>query len=361
MSISSTATVEKPAPAKNGLLRRLGQVIFWFIVLCLFFEVGLRAFGYGRYVVFKPDQRLLWVPTPGKHLTVINHRPETINSQGFRYRETLTPEHKGTYRIFAFGDSVTMGWGVDDDSTYSAQLEKMLNSQGCPEKFQVISAGVNAYPEALVVERLKEVVEGDFHPDAVILGWSFNIGFEPLADLKGEDRQKFLRRVELKSIARRSAIYNFLIEDLLRDLVYYRLRSRIILGSWDTPAAPASPPVAHYLKELEEARNVAQAHHVPLIMILFGTKGQFAPVHPYQQAMLDFAHANHIPIVNMMDAMRSQNPDAMFTDDLVHPSAAGHVVIANQLAPVVRGLDSYAGSCPTTVVRNDIPGGREGK
>jgi len=348
VSISNTSRVEESAPAKKGPLRKLGQGILWVVVLCLLFEVGLRAFGYGSYVVYRPDERLLWVPTPGAHrVTEINHRPETINSQGFRYRETLTPDHKGIYRMFAFGDSVTMGWGVDDDSTYSARLEALLNSQGCPgTKFQVVSAGVNAYPQALAVERLKEVVEDDFHPDAVILGFSFNTGFEGLPDLRGADRQKFLRRVELKSIARRIAIYNFLIEGVLRNLVYYRLREKLMLGTWDTAASAPNLPVSHYLKELEEAKNVTQAHHVQLIMIVFGTKGEFAPAHPYQKAMLEFAHANNVPIVNMMDVMKSQDQDAMYTDDLVHPSPAGHALIAQQLAPLVRGLDSYAAACP---------------
>jgi lysophospholipase L1-like esterase len=354
---TSTSAVEKPTPAKKNALRSFGRGILWFVLICLFFEVALRFFGYGRYVIFRPDERLLWVPMPGKHVTVINHLPETINSQGFRYPETLTLDHPGIYRIFAFGDSVTMGWGVGDDSTYSAQLEKMLNSQGCPNtKFQVISAGVNAYPEALAVERMKETLAAGFKPDAVILAWSFNVGFEVVADLQGADREKFLRRVELKSIARRSAIYNFLIEDLLRDLVYYRLRSKVITGSWDTPAAPSAPPVEHYIKELEEARDLAQANHIPLIMIMFTTKGRSVLVHPYQQAMFDFAKANNIPMVNMIPIFQKQDQNALFPDDLAHPSAAGHTLIAEQLLQVVRGLDSYGVACsrPAATGASDV-------
>lgn len=347
MSVSTNTTLEKPARAEKGLLARLGTGALWVLAICLLFEVVLRFFGYGSYVIYRPDQRLLWVPTPGRHrVTEINHRPETINEQGFRYRENLTPDHNGIYRIFAFGDSITMGWGVDDDSIYTAQLEKLLNSQNCPNvRFQVISAGVNAYSQALAVERLKEVVEDDYHPDAVILGYTFNTGFERLVDLQGADREKLLRRVELKSIARRIALYNFLIEGVLRNLVYYRLREKMMLGTWNTAASAADLPVSHYLNELEEARQVTEAHHVPMIMVMFGTKGEFTPAHPYQKAMLDFAHANNVPMVNMMDVMRSQNQDVMYSDDLVHPSAAGHAVIAQQLAPVVRSLPSYPQAC----------------
>lgn len=331
------------APGKRHTFRR---VILWLVAICLCFEVGLRAFGYGRYIVYRPDQQLLWVPIQGSHkVTEINHLPITITSQGFRYRELLTPSHRGIYRVFAFGDSVTMGWGVGDGQTYSADLERLLNSQGCASrKFQVISAGVNAYPNALVVARMKTVVEDNYQPDAVIIAYSFNTGFEGLPDLQGKDREKFLRRVELKSIARRSAIYNFVIEDLLREIVYYRFRELLMRGSWNTAKSKADLPVEHFTRGLEEARAVAQAHHVQMVMLLLGSDDEIGPEHPYQQEMLRFARENRIPIVNMIDVMRSQNPKAMFMDH-VHPTAAGHELIAEQLATTLRGTESYSLAC----------------
>lgn len=346
VSASSPSALEKAAVPPRSGIRKLGRVLLWFVAICLVLEVGLRAFGYGSYVIYRPDERLLWVPMPGQHrVTEINHQPETINPQGFRYRETLTLDHKGIYRMFAFGDSVTMGWGVDDDSTYSAQLEKLLNSQACRGlKFQVVSAGVNAYPQALAVERLKEVVAADYQPDAVILAFSFNTGFEPLAELEGAERQSFLRRVELKSVARRIALYNFLIEDLLRDLVYYRIREKLMLGTWDTAGSKPNLPASHYLKELEAAKEAADAHHVQMIMLLLGTKGEFYAAHPYQKAMLEFAQANNIPILNAMDVMKSRNQDQMFMDP-AHPTPAGQALIAQNLLPLVRGLSSYTAAC----------------
>jgi len=46
------------------------------------------------------------------------------------------------------------------------------------------------------------VLDDNYQPDAVVVAYSFNTGFERLPDLQGADRQKFLHRVELKSIAR---------------------------------------------------------------------------------------------------------------------------------------------------------------
>lgn len=349
MSVASTSTVEiKSAPPRKRL-HWFFRFLLWTLGICLFLEIALRPFGYGRYVIYRPDEQLLWVPIPGKNkVTEVNHEPENISSQGFRYPQVLSLDHPGTYRIFTFGDSVTMGWGVADQNVYSAQLEKLLNSQSCPNtKFQVISAGVNAYPQALTVRRLQRVIQDGYKPDALVLAFSFNTGFDKLADLEGKEKEDFLKKVELKSIVRRSAIYNFTIEGVLRSYVYYRLRGRIMLGTWDTAASLPNPPADHYIKELQDAKQAADAAHSQLIFLLMGTKGEFQSTHPYQKAMEQFAKDNNIPIVNMMNVVKSQDQDAVFMDH-VHPTVMGHTLIAEQLLPTVRQTSSYAAACSAT-------------
>jgi lysophospholipase L1-like esterase len=342
MSVVTTPKMQRP---RSGL-RSFGKVVFWFVAVCVVLEIGLRPFGFGRYVIYRPDERLLWLPMPGTHkLTEMNHRAETISPQGFRYREVLSLEHPGVYRIFTFGDSTTMGWGVDDDSNYSSQLEKLLNARACRGvKAQVISAGVNAYPNALVEERMMKVVEDGYQPDVVVVAYSANTGFEGIPDLQGSEREQFLKKVELKSIARRSALYNFLIEDLLRGVAYYRFRELLMLGTWDSAQSSPDLPASHFLARLQKAKEVADANHVQMILLLLGSKGESYPAHPYQQAMLDYAQANSVPLVNIIELMRGQNQDDVFMDH-VHPTAAGHVLIAEELASRVQGLDSYSAVC----------------
>jgi lysophospholipase L1-like esterase len=346
MPVSSMPSSEKGTTAPKSWLRNLGKDALWLLAICIVLEIGLRPFGYGSYVIYRPDQRLLWLPMPGTHkVTEVNHRPETISPQGFRYRQVLTLQHPGIYRIFTFGDSTTMGWGVDDDSNYSAQLEKKLNAQGCPGvKFQVISAGVNAYPNALVQERMMQVLDDGYQPNAVVIAYSANTGFEGIPDLQGEARQKFLEKVELKSIARRSALYNFFIEDLLRQVAYYRFRELLMLGTWNSAKSSPDLPASHFLAKLERAKQAADAAHTQMILLLLGSKHEPYPAHPYQQAMLDFARTNHIPLVNIIDLMKTQDQDAVFMDH-VHPTAKGHEMIAEQLLGTVRGLSSFTAAC----------------
>jgi lysophospholipase L1-like esterase len=328
---------------KGGFLRKLG----WFVIICIAFEIVLRLFGYGNYTIYRPDERLLWVPVPGRTVTVDNHLPITINHQGLRYASELTAKPKNEFRVMAFGDSATQGWGVGDNSTYAAFLGTKLNESSCPgEHFLSVSAGVNAYPNALVGEKLKEVEEDPtFQPDVVIRAYSFNSNFERLPKLQGAAREKFLRQVEFKSIIRRSAIYNFAIEDLLRRVVYYKMRHVLMAGTLDTLGGMDNLDVNAVNESLQNSLDETRAHHAQLVLLVLASKDQKdGDLHPFQKAMLDFAQANHVPVVNMIDVLKTNAP-ANFYMDPVHPTAVGHKIIADELYNVIRGLPAYTAAC----------------
>jgi len=353
------ASVEVTAKKKHGFLRGVA----WFVGVCIAFELVLRLFGFGNYTIYRPDDKLLWVPEPGRTVTVDNHLPITINDQGLRYASDLTHKQKGQFRIMAFGDSATQGWGVDDNSTYAAILGQKLNQDRCPgEQFLSVSAGVNAYPNALVGEKLKEVEEDPtFQPDIVIRAYSFNSNFERLPKLQGAARARFLRQVEMKSIIRRSAIYNFVIEDLLRRVVYYKMRHMLMAGTLDTLGGMDNLDVNAVTASLQESLDETRTHHAQLVLLVLASKDQQPnDLHPFQKAMLDFAAANHVPVVNMVDALKA-NPPADFYMDPVHPTAAGHKMIADQLYNLIRTLPAYSQACssqPVNVVNSSpVPSG----
>lgn len=328
---------------KGRFLRKLG----WLVAILVVFELGLRLFGYGNYTIYRPDEKLLWVPVPGRTVTVDNHLPITINDQGLRYASDLTAKPKGEFRVMAFGDSATQGWGVDDNSTYAAFLGKKLNQDSCPgEHFLSVSAGVNAYPNALVGEKLKEVEEDPtFQPDIVIRAYSFNSNFEKLPKLQGAARERFLRQVEFKAIIRRSAIYNFVIEDLLRRWVYYKMRHVLMAGTLDTLGGMDNLDVNAVNASLQESLDETRAHHAQLVLLVLASKDQKAnDLHPFQKAMLDFAAANHVPVVNMIDVLSTNAPPNFYMDP-VHPNPIGHKMIADQLYNVIRSLPVYTAAC----------------
>lgn len=299
-------------------------------------EVILRFFGYGDYIIYVPDDALLWRPAPNQHgKTVAGHEAITINGQGFRYPIDLPKTDRNEVRVFAFGDSVTMGWGVDDRSHYAAVLERMLAKSTSPRTVRVISAGVNAYPQTLCVWLFKELLAEGYQMDVAIMAYSFNHGYEPLTREVGEARRRFLRQVRLKSVLRRSAVYNIVIEDFLRSAVYYRLRDRLIAGGWDVQAENQRTLDEFLTASLDSMRLEAERHGVRLIFVLLGTKNQQPEdLSDYQILFRDFARRRGIPLVDIVSRIATEDQDVLFLEH-VHPTALGHRIIASELLPVV--------------------------
>jgi lysophospholipase L1-like esterase len=68
-----------------------------------------------------------------------------INSQRFRGPKEFTAQRPpNVLRIATLGDSVTFGWGANDDATYPAQLEQILAEALRPSAVEVLNAGVCA-------------------------------------------------------------------------------------------------------------------------------------------------------------------------------------------------------------------------
>src|SRR5262249_16136694 len=55
----------------------------------------------------------------------------------------LGPRVGHTRRILVLGDSITLGWGVREEDTITARLQKMLADAG--QKVEVLNAGVGNY------------------------------------------------------------------------------------------------------------------------------------------------------------------------------------------------------------------------
>lgn len=87
----------------------------------------------------------------------------TVNGQRFRgRREYALPRPASVRRVAVLGDSMTFGWGVEDDLTYPAQLETLLPGA------EVINAG---YPGTCLGEKAAWYARGvrPFHPALVVL------------------------------------------------------------------------------------------------------------------------------------------------------------------------------------------------
>jgi lysophospholipase L1-like esterase len=71
-----------------------------------------------------------------------------ISSLGFRDEEMPRERPEGTFRILLLGDSMTVGWGVDVEETFSSKLELLLNEtaggtsgEGRLTRYQTLNCG----------------------------------------------------------------------------------------------------------------------------------------------------------------------------------------------------------------------------
>jgi len=103
-----------------------------------------------------------------------------INTQGFRGCDLQAAHVTRRLRILILGDSVTFGYGVEEDSTFVGELERLLAEEPCFEDSCLVVNGgiedVGVHEERLVLEE-----KGDrLNPDIVLIGFYPNDSRPPV-------------------------------------------------------------------------------------------------------------------------------------------------------------------------------------
>lgn len=171
--------------------KKNSRVLFYSILICtqlivIFIsgEILIRIFApqktyadfkelVGSYYAYSPFNRLTLKKNYSGFEPSMEYRNKkvkiTTNSLGLRNKEINADKQPGVKRILILGDSYTFGVYVDDNETFSARLESLLQEDGY--KIEVINAGYTCGWETdeqyvwLLNEGLK------LNPDIVILGF----------------------------------------------------------------------------------------------------------------------------------------------------------------------------------------------
>lgn len=164
-----------------SLAVRLTAVGLALIVTLAVLELGLRVFGFSaspvdiqpgrtldarafhlfedQHFEYHPD--LIWAP----------RRSHTVfNSQGFRGEEIHGPKRPGEVRIFAVGDSNTLGWAGQDGTHWPGNLQLLARQQY--GGVTVVNAGVWGYASFQGVARFRQTLQYD--PDIVLVSFGSN-------------------------------------------------------------------------------------------------------------------------------------------------------------------------------------------
>jgi lysophospholipase L1-like esterase len=110
-----------------------------------------------------------------------------FNSRGCRGPEYPVPAPPGRLRVLALGDSFTLGVGVHQEDTVTAQLERLLNGDATTRQsalsYDVVNCGVSGY--GTHEERLMyELQAPTYRPDVVLLMMVFNDQRSWLTDIR---------------------------------------------------------------------------------------------------------------------------------------------------------------------------------
>jgi len=124
-----------------------------------------------RYLI---DDKLIYTLRPNNYSewkTTEFIEKATTNNYGFRNTYDISYDKPSTtYRIIVTGDSFTFGHGLEDQNTYPAKLENLLNQNGKDgKKFEVINAGVPGYSPD---QQYRQITEKLIHFSPDLLLWN---------------------------------------------------------------------------------------------------------------------------------------------------------------------------------------------
>ena len=169
--------------------------------------------------MFEPNQAVIETPHPRLHYHV------TINALGYRGPEIERDKPPHVVRILCLGDSGTFGQFVNDEDTFSSNLEYLLRQEHL--SVEVINGGV---PGTTIVDQM-EILKRSMvlKPDIVILTFSEN----NIKDLAVE-RSQYVALAQNRRLKGRAGLNTFY--ELVRDtaLFNYLLKIR---ASWNTYSA----------------------------------------------------------------------------------------------------------------------------
>ena len=95
------------------------------------------------------------------------------NSYGFRGNEFQQQKHEIDFRIFTVGGSTTIGVAADDDETWPAHLQQIVNEKITDKEIEVINFGKSESTTEFEYELIKNKISS-LDPDLIIMydGWN---------------------------------------------------------------------------------------------------------------------------------------------------------------------------------------------
>lgn len=205
-------------------------------------EVAMRIFdplGVSHFINMKRYMTELVVLEPATDRIAV-HRPDfeldlhgwdiRTNSHGLRGPERAIPKPPDVKRIVFVGDSVTFGWGVDEEDTFTHMVETELNARG-EQRWEAVNAG-HLYHDSTQERAVLEEVGLLYEPDIVVLVFVGN-DIQPTAQMRrpAAERPVTLTEEDLEEIRVRMAA-NERVDWMEPVMPFTHRFSRLVLKRW---------------------------------------------------------------------------------------------------------------------------------
>jgi hypothetical protein len=242
-----------------------------------------------------------------------------LNEWGLR-GGPLEPLPAGGRRILFLGGSIALGWGVPEESTVEARLERLLRERG--EPVQVLNAGVGNYNADRYVSRFFRELSGLDPTDIVV-----HYFLRDAEDLPPGGGNIALRHSEL-------AVTLWIAYHRLFD----RLGERSLVEHYRAAYQPDAPGFQVMQRRLAELSAYARERRIRLYLAMT------PDIHNLVDYQLGFAHDTMRRVaeqagytyVDLLPAMRGLPPQDLFAmPGDPHPNALGHKLMADAILPVV--------------------------
>ena len=250
--------------------------------------------------------------------------PVTINSLGLRDDEVSLAKPEGVVRILMLGDSVTFGWGVLQDDTVSAILEKLLNETPGAKTIEVVNSGVGNYNTVQEITYfLSRGVELD--PDIVVLNYFINDA-EPTPTRHNS------------SILEHSYLAVFAMGriDALMRTYFGKEDWRDYYSGLYRPDAPGWQAA---LESMDALIEYTQANGIRLLIANYPELHQLDP-YPFEKvtaAVGEVATSHDVAFVDLLPSVATLEPESLWVSpEDAHPNRLASEHFADALAETLR-------------------------
>lgn len=321
--------------SKIFLISNLFKFLFLFFYIFVIGEIGIRTISY--FVDIYDIEMLKYAKKLKKssnnpnlsHEHISNSQSKLmgvniiLNSLGHRNDELSIKKNINEYRIHIIGSSITLGWGVKKENTFSSILEKDLNlNVNVKEKYNsifVINAGIGNTN----TQHHFQLFKNQFNltkPDTIILQYFINDA-------------EIIKKKKNNLILKHSYFAAFM---------YQQIRSYLFHGSLDDYYVKLydknSQSWIIAKKSIKNLKNLCNKNNINFIILFIPDLHNFSEnnklINLYSKINNEFTRMN-IPVINTYDSLsktfKSNPRDSWVSKKDPHPNSKAHEIIGKDL------------------------------